>query len=64
MVPAMYTHSRTHTPTDTKPPPDAYTMVNIDKVNAPLPLMEDMEDCKNTLQLMQLLHMQFKIATQ
>ena len=48
--PATDTHNKTHTTTDTIPSTDHKTMANTDKVDAPSPLMED---CKDTLQLMQ-----------
>ena len=47
---ATITCSKILTPTDTTPPTDAKSTSNADKVNGPLPLMED---CKDALQLMQ-----------
>ena len=47
---ATPTCSKTHNPTDTTLPTDVKTTLNTDKVNAPPPLMED---CKDTLWLMQ-----------
>ena len=48
--PATYTCRKIHIPTDTTQPTDVKTTLNIDKLNAPSPFMDDWKD---TLQLVQ-----------